>query len=104
MTSKIVFFRNPINNIAIVDRVLFSSSLINLEGIDSTEENYIIVEDIPEVDMSIVTNQFKSAKLMLNVDTNTLFYEYAPRPLTTEEKLSQLEKAVQDLILSGGGL
>ena len=73
-------------------------------GMGKTQEELqqigALVDDIPEPEQI----EGKNAVLYYNPETNSVYYEYIDRPLTDQERIEQLEKAILELTMLLGGV
>ena len=72
-------------------------------GMGKTEQELLqigaLVDDIPEPEQI----EGKNAVLYYNPETNSVYYEYIDRPLTDQERIEQLEKAILEITMLLGG-
>ena len=59
-----------------------------------------LVDDIPEPEQI----EGKVPVLHYNPQSNSVYYEYVDRPLTDQERIEQLEKAILEMTMLLGGL
>ena len=66
-------------------------------GMGKTEQELLqigaLVDDIPEPEQI----EGKNAVLYYNPETNSVYYEYIDRPLTDQERIEELEKAILEI-------
>lgn len=73
-------------------------------GMGKTQEELqqigALVDDIPEPEQI----EGKNAVLYYNPETNSVYYEYIDRPLTDQERIEQLGKAILEITMLLGGV